>query len=623
MHAGAGRQQEEALKRESCAADNNRRVGTLIPSVGMSGIPGRIPRFRGYNRQRFSEAQTCGKGADMAGLGKTVVILGGGVGGLSAAHELAERGFQVRVFERKTRFGGKARSLEVPNSGSGGRMNWPGEHGFRFFPSFYKHVTDTMKRIPYTGNANGVFDNIVPGTRAQIARDGKMSIIACAKYPETLDDWVVTLKALVNGAELGIPDQEVLSYIDRLLNLLTTCEQRRVAEYEKIPWWDFIDAGSKSEAFQRFLARGMTRSMVAIRAEEGSTRTVGYIGLQLTLGLLKVDTPVDRLLNGPTNEVWIDPWIQYLQSLGVEVHSDARVQSFQMNGPEISSVNIEMNGAVQTVTGDYYVAALPAEAIAPLITDDMKQAAPSIANIDKLRTSWMNGLQFYLEHDVPVVNGHTIYIDSPWALTSVSQRQFWRADQMQKYGDGRMGGILSVDISDWNTPGILYNKPAVQCTAEEVKNEVWAQIKGHLNIEGRQQMEDANLLGWFLDPDIEFPNPSQVTNLEPLLINTAGSLAFRPEAATEIPNLFLASDYVHTYSDLACMEGANEAARRATNAILERAGSSAARCEVWPLEEPDFFKPMRDYDLLRFKLGLGHASLPRDLPISWAHRAGH
>ena len=24
----------------------------------------------------------------------------------------------------------------------------PGEHGFRFFPNFYKHVTDTMSRIP-------------------------------------------------------------------------------------------------------------------------------------------------------------------------------------------------------------------------------------------------------------------------------------------------------------------------------------------------------------------------------------------------------------------------------------------------------------------------------------------
>ncbi len=438
-------------------------------------------------------------------------MLGGGVGGLSAAHELAERGFQVRVFERKAIFGGKARSVQVPNTASGSRKDLPGEHGFRFFPNFYKHVTDTMKRIPYSGNAGGVFDNIVPGTRAQIARNGKMSIIAVARYPVTLDDWVTTLIAMVNGKELGIPDHEVLFYVGRLLTLLTSCEERRVAEYEKIAWWDFIDAANKSVAYQEFLARGMTRSMVAIRAEEGSTRTVGYVGLQLALGLLNMQVPVDRLLNGPTNEVWIDPWVQYLQSLGVEFHKEARFTGFQLNNSTISSVTFDLDGGPKQVEADYFVSALPAEVIAPLLTDDMKRAAPSIANIDKLHTNWMNGLQFYLGNDVPVVNGHTIYIDSPWALTSVSQRQFWRTGSLQQYGDGRLGGILSVDISDWMAPGILYGKPAMQCTAEEIKNEVWEQIKRHLNVDGAKQLEDGNLLNWFLDPDIEFPE-SQPSN---------------------------------------------------------------------------------------------------------------
>jgi uncharacterized protein with NAD-binding domain and iron-sulfur cluster len=115
---------------------------------------------------------------------------------------------------------------------------------------------------------------------------------------------------------------------------------------------------------------------------------------------------------------------------------------------------------------------------------------------------------------------------------------------------------------------------------------------------------------WFLDPDIQFPNPAAVTNLEPLMINTSGSLQYRPEAQTEIPNLFLASDYVKTYTDVACMEAANEAARRAVNALLDRAGSTATRVSVWPLTEPDFFRPMLDYDRLRFKLGLPHASVP-------------
>ena len=81
------------------------------------------------------------------------------------------------------------------------------------------------------------------------------------------------------------------------------------------------------------------------------------------------------------------------------------------------------------------------------------------------------------------------------------------------------------------------------------------------------------MLAWFLDPAIQFPNPTAATNLEPLLINTAGSWADRPDAATAIPNLFLAADFVRTHTDLATMEGANEAARRAVNAILAASGS--------------------------------------------------
>jgi hypothetical protein len=64
------------------------------------------------------------------------------------------------------------------------------------------------------------------------------------------------------------------------------------------------------------------------------------------------------------------------------------------------------------------------------------------------------------------------------------------------------------------------------------------------------------------------------------------------------------------------MEGANEAARRAINAILDRERSEAPRAAVWPLEEPDFFKPMRDYDRLRFQLGLPHGGFQQDLQLS-------
>ena len=60
---------------------------------------------------------------------------------------------------------------------------------------------------------------------------------------------------------------------------------------------------------------------------------------------------------------------------------------------------------------------------------------------------------------------------------------------------------------------------------------------------------------------------------------------------------------MRTYTDLATMEGANETARRAVNAILDRSGSEAEPCELWKLREPPLFAPFRALDKLLFKLG--------------------
>ena len=99
-----------------------------------------------------------------------VAILGGGVAGLTAAHELAERGFDVVVLEARDIPGGKARSLPVPGSAAGGRADLPAEHGFRFFPGFYQHIPDTMRRIPVAGGS--VFDHLTGATRILLAQAG-------------------------------------------------------------------------------------------------------------------------------------------------------------------------------------------------------------------------------------------------------------------------------------------------------------------------------------------------------------------------------------------------------------------------------------------------------------------
>src|SRR3546814_19661193 len=109
---------------------------------------------------------------------------------------------------------------------------------------------------------------------------------------------------------------------------------------------------------------------------------------------------------------------------------------------------------------------------------------------------------------------------------------------------------------------IIYGKAAVDCTPDEIAAECWAQVKAGRNSPGDTQLSDGMLVDWFLDPALVFSG-GPVVSTEPLLINTPGALALRPEATTSIPNLFPASDYVRCDVDLATMEGANEENGRA------------------------------------------------------------
>lgn len=536
---------------------------------------------------------------------RKVIIVGGGVAGLSAAHELAERGFTVEVYERRMVPGGKARSIQVPGA-TEGRGALPGEHGFRFFPGFYCHLPDTMKRIPVGNDGQTVFDNLVPTTRIEFARPGSPPMILLPRLPHSLDDFKTMMQGVITAEhmELGLTVADLEFFAERMWQIMTSCQERRIAEYERIGWWYFLDAPNRSKAYQDYLGEGLTRSLVAAKAKLASTKTVGDIGLQLVLNLVEPGFDSDRVLNGPTNQVWIQPWLDYLTTLGVRYNTGCNVTAIGCQGKQITGITITDAEGERVVTGDYYIIATPVEVTAALLNDPMIAADPTLEGIKSLSSmvAWMNGIQFYLREEVDLVRGHQIYLDSPWALTSLSQLQFWPSVDPVNLGDGGVRSIISVDISEWNVPG-LNGKLAIDCTHQEIAEEVWAQLKATLNVNGQQVLSDYH--SWFLDPDIVSLEHTdrQEANLEPLLVNLVGTWQLRPDARTAIGNLFLAGDYVRTWTDLATMEGANESARRAVNCILDAEGDHNY-CDVWQLHEPLLLAPWRKHDQTRFERGL-------------------
>jgi len=527
------------------------------------------------------------------------------VAGLSAAHELAERGFEVTVYEQRDAPGGKARSIPVPGSGTDGRSDLPGEHGFRFFPGFYRHLPDTMGRIPSGGRT--VADHLVGATRILFAQaGGPNEIIAPAHLPESAADFALLARFLKAAAStVGVPPQEYAVLVERLLTLLTSCDERRFEQWEAQSWWTFTGAERRSAAFQRFLADGLTRTLVAARGREMSARTGGMVLVQLLMDLTRAGGRADRVLDAPTSEVWIDPWVEHLRRRGVDVRLSAPVEALHVKAGRLDGATV----AGRRIRADHYVAALPVEVMRLLASPALRAAEPRLAGLDHLVTRWMNGVLFYLDRDVPLVNGHAIYIDSEWALTSISQKQFWPGVDLSRRGDGRVRGVLSVDVSEWQRAGRRTGKVAQLCSREEIFDEVWGQLEDHLD----GALDGVSVIDRFLDPAIVFPNPTGAANLEPLLVNTAGSWANRPDAVTRIPNLFLASDYVRTHTDLATMEAANEAARRAVNGILDAEHSPARRCAVFPLQEPRAFAAARLLDRVRWRLFHRPAKPPLEL----------
>lgn len=658
-----------------------------------------------------------------------VVIVGGGVAGLSAAHELAERGFEVHVYERRPFFGGKAASYPVP-SGEKDKDRPPGEHGFRFFPGWYRHLTHTMSRIPYHrpgGGRRTVAENLVSVRTNLLAFFDRAPIALPLQVPTSIAQASILWQFITEFSRLGLTSSEVAGFLYKLKEFVTASDQKLEETLESTTWWDYLecDKPGRSRAYVD-LARATTRTSVAAKAEQVSAYTIGRLVVRT---LLDTMSSVDRVLNGPTNDVWIDPWVLYLQGRGVKFHPNMELSQLVFDSASRNVKHLHMQpvlvshlrrlrkrlnertssrrgaeldleplksavktlkqafGALESeklraklyecydleppapgadasfdvpadgdlprceeikheiekleavaaeleqenlVSANYFVLALPLEQLAYYVnrTTMLGFLAPELRNVVRLQREmdWMAGVQFFFRVPLDIAPGHLVGVDSDWALTAIEQTQFWDDVDLP---DG-VKAILSVDISAWNKKGRKIRKEAFHCTPQEIAEEVWAQLSEMLNKSNRAPvLSEHMLLGGKLKQNVSFhldeslvertdrkkqafyersrslsfglvgdlaepTDPGDkleegfmwgernLLNAEPLLINHASTRKLRPEAQTSIPNLFLAGDYVRTETDLACMEGANEAARRAVNGILERSASREPPCELWP-----------------------------------------
>jgi 15-cis-phytoene desaturase len=547
-----------------------------------------------------------------------VAVFGAGMAGLSAAHELRKASdLEIEVYESSDGIGGKSRNQYggVLPAGTGGREDLPGEHGFRFFPGFYKNIIKTLEEIPVSADAF-VADRLVGSPDAGLAKhDTGLLTFARSIEIGRLTEIASGLLNMYEELEFASEDIARMAWFN--IKYMTSCRERRLS-YDSTNWWNFIDAESPryTEAFREFEA-AIPRTMSALVAKESSTLVVGDVTMQFLFGAMG-DHEKDRLLDGPTDEAWLNPWFDHLKSTngGTEVkfNFDTKLVDIKLaaDGKSVESVKVDNAGIEEVIVADYYLVAIPVEHFVPLISAEMRNADPQLDALkstytDEKWTGWMVGAQIGLKVDQPMVAGHAFYPSSTWALTSVSQAQFWenRGKLETRFGDGATTGMLSVIISDWETSSDTF--PAANTTAnrDQLVQLLGDQLRYELDATAEVNLAQSNINFIHLDDAVDVI-AGQWRNKTPLLLHPEDAYDVRPSVSGEIGNLFLASDYIKTNVKLATMEGACEAARKAVGAIFEEVDALAMEPAYWHMEEPETIEPFKMLDEAMVEHGKDH-----------------
>ena len=440
-----------------------------------------------------------------------------------------------------------------------------------------------MRRTPFAGNANGVWDNLVAATEGKFVRDGDHAdafIFGIGPDPQALLERRGLRRYLMQELSgRGVPPHELAYFVERVLVFVTSCDERRFGQWEKVSWWDFVGAGSRSEEYQKVLAAGLTRNLVAAKETVASTRTIGNMGEAFVFNIAQQgnDGELDRVLDLPTNEAWIDPWVAHLRGLGVRfvewpgargvrdgpgpdprrAAGRRRGSSYPVHGRLVRQR--DAGGAGAQVLEPARAGARPAPRGdgRPLHRlDGRHPVLPARAGRDHQRAHHLRRLP---------VGADGAHPGSVLGATGTSTRD---------YGNGEVVDCLSVDISNWDAPGVLYGKPAKQCTpAGDRARRSWRRS-------GCTRPRRPSFPTTWCTRGSSTPACSGTraagrnTNATPLLVNTVGTWEKRPTSRTAIPNLFLAGDYVQTNIDLATMEGANESAPYGGQRPARRSGST-------------------------------------------------
>lgn len=451
---------------------------------------------------------------------KRVAVIGGGLAGISAASNLAERGFAVTLLEKDHFLGGKVGAWTFESHGETLQV----EHGFHAFFRQYYNLRAFMQRI-------GAYKNLIP-----------------------IDDYLILL---ADGNRMGFkgleptPGLNVLHLRSRgVFNWLTFVNPFSIPFLQLLRYdRDKTFARYDNEDFEHFARRTwMPKRMRLVfntfaRAFFSEPEKMSMAELMRGFHfyfLSNEDGLVYDVLNDDFQASFIAYCGAHMRQHGVDI---------QLNTPATSLERTEQGFVINGEQYDYVVLCTDVKHIQPLVqkSPSLQQYSRFYQSIKGLKPSdryavlriWTD--RFEKQPDLPFF----IFTDRLQALDSITLYH-----KMEKtsavWSQQHQGGIY--ELHSYALPDNLMDDNAIKQTLLEEFFHYFPELKGlHIRHEYFQHRHDF---------------PAFHTGLH----------HNRPTIETEVPGLYLAGDWVKMDNPTMLMEAAYTSGALAANAIMHQEG---------------------------------------------------
>ena len=455
-------------------------------------------------------------GAGCGGLIRSVIVVGGGLAGLSAACALADAGYQVRLLEKRRYLGGRASSYEHPGTGE------VIDNCQHVLLGNCVNLIELYKRLGVS-EAIRWFDRLTfvePG--------GRRSILEPSFLPAPLHDMPAFLRA------------PAFSFADKL-----AIGRGMSAFITGIP-------KDSDENFAHWLARhGQTTGainrfwkpvLVSALNEEPDRMSVHYAGqvirksLLLSPGAGRMGIP-----SIPLSELY-GRAIDYVQSRGGQVDLNAAPESFAWSE---DSQQWTLTAREQSFTGDAMVLALAFEGLSKLLPSmpQSSEAEQLAINLGHFGHSPITGIHLWFDREITDLE-HAILLDA------TIQWLFHKSRLQPEKRRGAPGSYVELVVSA--------SKSMVEMQRQEIIDLALRELAEFFPLVAQAKLVKAAVV----------KEVRATYSIRPQLD------LLRPTALSPWPRVFLAGDWIATGWP-ATMEGAVRSGYQAAEAVSRAAGEPA------------------------------------------------